>query len=61
LIKRKVFRLGKSHAVSLPNWWCDYYDAKTVTLVGDALIVVALPGYEDQARKLIEEARTTAK
>jgi hypothetical protein len=61
LIKRKVFRLGRSYALSLPSWWCDYYHVKAVTLVGDALVIVAPEGYEEQARELIEEARTMVK
>ena len=60
--KRKPIKVGKSSkAVILPKPWLDYHgeDAESLTLFGDAILIVAPRGQEDKARRLIEASERT--
>ena len=56
MTKRKTFKIGKSHAVTLPPGWCNYYSdrIKEVTILGHDVLILAPEGLEDTARKLID-------
>ena len=55
---RKLIRIGKiSKAVILPKPWLDFHgDEATaeLTLLGDAILIIAPKGLEDKARKLLK-------
>ena len=55
--KRKPIKVGKSSkAVILPKGWLDFHgeDAETLTLFGDAVLIIAPRGHEEKARRMIE-------
>ena len=56
-IERKPFKIGSSYAVTLPPAWLAFYGdrAKTVTMVGNTVLILAPKGLEDQAQRLISE------
>jgi len=56
-IIRKPFHIGSSTAVTLPQGWCAYYGdrIKTLTILGDQLLILVPKGLEGQADKLMRE------
>ena len=57
--KRRAIRVGKSsRAVILPKPWLDYHGDKVdeLTLLGDAVLIIAPRGYEDKAQRMLEAA-----
>ena len=55
--KRRTIRVGEtSKAVILPKPWLDYHgeNAQTLTLLGDAILIIAPKGYEEKAQKILE-------
>ena len=57
-VKRKTYDIGSSRGVTLPKPWLDYHGKdKTaeLTLIGNAILVVAPEGYEDRAQRIVEE------
>ncbi|GAG13857.1 unnamed protein product [marine sediment metagenome] len=63
MIKRKTFKIGQSHAVTLPVGWCNYYGdrIKTLTILGHNVLILAPQGLEDTAQRLIEEMEASNK
>jgi len=61
MTKRKTFRIGQSHCVTLPPGWCAFYGdrIKTVTILGHNVLILAPQGLEDIAQKLIEEVEAS--
>jgi len=57
VVTRKTSISRGKHMVTLPKAWCDYFgeQIKTVTLVGQSLIIVAPQGLEERALRLIKE------
>jgi len=60
--RRPTIKVGKtSRAIILPKPWLDYHGEKAefLTLVGDAVLILAPKGYEKKAQELLEasEAR----
>ncbi len=57
-VTRRTFKIGKSHAVTLPASWCRYYDGRieTLTLIGEDILILAPEGLEDKAERLMKEA-----
>jgi len=57
--KRKLIRVGKTaKGVILPKPWLDYHGnkAENLTLLGDTILIIAPEGYEEKARKLLDNA-----
>ena len=56
-LQRSTYRLGSSTAVTLPTDWCAFYAGRIakVTIIGNALLIIAPAGLEDQAQSLLEE------
>ena len=56
-VSRRTFKIGASHAVTLPASWCRYYHDRitTVTLIGEDVLILAPEGLEDKAEKLMKE------
>ncbi len=56
-VSRKTFKIGASHAVTLPANWCRYCHDRiaTVTLIGEDVLILAPEGLEDKAEKLMRE------
>jgi len=54
---RRTFRIGKSHAVTLPASWCRFYSDRiaTVTLIVEDILMVAPQGLEGKAEELMKE------
>jgi len=55
--QRKPIKVGKtSRAVILPKPWLDYHGdkANVLTLLGDAILILAPQGYEQKAQELLE-------
>jgi len=54
-IIRKPFHIGSSTAVTLPQGWCAYYGdrIKTLTILGNTLLILVPKGLEGQADKLM--------
>ena len=54
---RKTFRIGSSHAVTLPASWCQYYSGRieTLTVIGGDLLILAPKGLEGKAERLMKE------
>jgi len=50
-LKRKIFKVGQSYAVTLPPAWVSYYGSKVaeVTIIGSDLLIIAPAGLELQA------------
>lgn len=63
MTKRKIFRIGHSHAVTLPVGWINYYGdrIKTVTIFGHNVLILAPEGLESIAQKLVEDMEITNK
>ena len=61
--KRKTFKIGQSHAVTLPPGWCAYYGdrIKTVTILGHSVLILAPKGLESIAQRLVEEIEASSK
>ncbi len=60
--RRPTIKVGKtSRAIILPKPWLDYHGGKAefLTLIGDAVLILAPKGYEKKAQELLEasEAR----
>lgn len=55
-IVRKIISAGNSKCISLPKPWLDLYCPQTVTIFYDDIIVVAPPGLEWKAKKILEAA-----
>ena len=55
-ITRKPFRIGASQAITLPHGWCSFYGdrIRTLTILGNTLLVIAPQGMEKQAEELAE-------
>lgn len=54
---RKVIKIGPSlNAIILPKPWIDYLGerAKKLTLLGDAVLILAPHGYEMKARQILQ-------
>jgi len=54
--KRKLISVGSiSKAVILPKPWLDFHgeQAKELTLIGDAILIIAPKGLEKKARNLL--------
>ena len=53
-VKRKLFRTGKSSAVTLPSGWVAYYGNRVdeVTIIGSDLLVIAPAGLERRAEEV---------
>jgi hypothetical protein len=62
-LSRKPFKIGASHAITLPFAWCQYYGDRinTLTIFGGRVLVIAPEGLEVEAQKLIEEVGTMKK
>lgn len=62
-VVRKPFRIGASHAITLPYAWCQYYGDRinTLTIFGDEVLVIAPEGLEVEAQRLIEEVEAMKK
>ena len=56
-IYRTTYKLGASRAVTLPSAWCNYYGdrIKTLTIIGNSVLVLAPEGLENTAQALIEQ------
>ena len=54
--KKSVFKIGKSHAITLPNSWLAYYGdrANKITLMGGSILLVVPQGLEFQGESLIK-------
>lgn len=54
-VVRKSFRIGSSTAITLPQGWCSFYGdrIKTLTILGDQLLILVPKGLEGQADKLM--------
>lgn len=55
-VKRKTYEMGFSRGVTLPKAWIDFHGrGKTneVTLIGDAILIIAPKGYESKAQGVI--------
>ena len=55
--KRKTIKVGSSsRAVILPKPWLDYHGekAETLTLLGNAVLIVVPEGYEEKAQKILD-------
>lgn len=54
MVKRRVSRIGRSRAVTLPLAWCDYYGdrVRNVTIIGSSLLIIAPAGLEEEAERL---------
>ena len=54
-LKRKLFKIGQSHAVTLPQAWVTFYGARVdeVTLIGGTLLIIAPAGLERQAEEIV--------
>ena len=50
-LKRKIFKIGQSYAVTLPPAWVSYYGSQVaeVTIIGSDLLIIAPAGLELQA------------
>ncbi len=59
-IQRKVFKIGQSHAVTLPAGWLNYYGdrVRTVTLIGHSILLLVPQGLEEEAQQLLKELET---
>lgn len=57
MTKRKTFKIGQSHAVTLPPGWCAYYGdrIKTITILGHSILLLVPQGLESEAQKLVEQ------
>ena len=56
-VKRRTIKVGESsRAVILPKPWLDYHgeNAEYLTLLGDAILIIAPNGYEEKAQKMLE-------
>lgn len=56
--KRKLIKVGSSRCVVLPKPWLDFHgsNAKVLTLIGDAILIIAPKGYEKKAQALMDVA-----
>lgn len=56
-LQRKTFKIGSSHAVTLPAGWCQYYSGRidTLTVIGGDLLILAPKGLEEKAERLMKE------
>jgi len=55
--QRPTIKVGKtSRAVILPKPWLDYHGQKAnvLTILGDAILILAPQGYEKKAQRLLE-------
>lgn len=56
--RRKTFKIGHSKAVTLPKSWIDYHGEEAtqeLTLLGDAILIVAPKGLEEKAKKILSD------
>ena len=56
-VTRKTFEIGYARGVTLPKAWLDFHgkqNTSEVTLIGDAILVVAPKGYEQKAQEIVE-------
>jgi hypothetical protein len=55
-VSRKPFRIGASHAVTLPRAWCQYYGdrIRMLTILESGVLIIAPEGLEAQAQELVE-------
>ena len=53
-LQRKSFKIGASHAVTLPASWCEYYGDRidTLTIFGSSVLILAPKGLENVAQSL---------
>jgi antitoxin component of MazEF toxin-antitoxin module len=54
---RKTFKIGQSRAITLPKSWLDYHGKEAteeLTLLGDAILIIAPKGLEAKAKRAIE-------
>lgn len=63
MIQRKTFKIGQSHAVTLPMGWCNYYGdrIKTITVIGHSILLLVPKGLENEAQRLIREVENIDK
>jgi len=57
--KRKLIKVGdSSRAVILPKPWLDYHgkNAEELTLIGDAILIIAPKGLEKKAQEILDKA-----
>lgn len=55
--KRKTFKIGQSRAITLPKSWLDFHGEEAteeLTLMGDAILMIAPKGLEEKAKRAIE-------
>jgi len=54
---RKTFIIGHSKAITLPKSWLEYHGKEKtaeLTLLGDAILLVAPKGLEGKAKRVLE-------
>ena len=59
--RRTTIKVGKtSRAIILPKPWLDYHGDKAefLTLLGNAILIIAPEGYEKKAQELLEASET---
>jgi len=56
-LKRKMFKIGQSHAVTLPPAWVSSHrgETKEVTLIGSDVLLVVPLGFEQQAENMVRQ------
>ncbi len=56
-LKRKMFKIGQSHAVTLPPSWVSRHGAvaKEVTLIGNDVLLIVPLGFERQADDMVRQ------